>query len=115
LFGILDTSITRITQRSAAMSERDAEISRLNRRLDNLEEATLRGAVLLTGPDAETFAKACADAGLTVRAAQSDGKSDDIVRRRRIVARFLRNQQEWTIARIARALNKTDRGVGRML
>jgi hypothetical protein len=97
------------------MSERDAEISRLKQRVDNLEEATLRGAVLLTGPDAETFAAACKEAGLAVRAAQSDSKSDDIVRRRRIVARFLRNEKEWTIARIARALNKTDRGVGRML
>ena len=97
------------------MSETDLELAKLKRRLDNLEAANGLRGLLPTSPDGDAFAEACAEAGLGVRTAQAEGKSDDTVRRRRIVALILRKKHGWTIARIARAMNKTIRAVERML
>jgi hypothetical protein len=97
------------------MNEKNIDLARLARRVDNLEAANSLRGLLPTSPDGDTFAEACAEAGLGVRTAQGEGRSDDTARRRRAVALILRKKEGWTIERIARAMSKTERAVKKML
>ena len=99
------------------MSEKEmtVEFARMKRRLSELEAAQGLRGLLPPNEDAQVFAAVCREAGLGVRTAQEAGKSDDTVRKRRVVAGILRKKHGWIVKRIARAMNKTERAVEKML
>jgi len=96
------------------MRDEPTEIAKINRRLDNLEAANGLRGLLPTSPDADTFAEACAEAGLGVRTAQGETRAHDTATRRRVVVQILR-KQGWKNSRIARAMGKTVRAVEKMI
>lgn len=99
------------------MSEKEmtVEFAKMKRRISELEAAQGLRGLLPANEDGQVFAEVCREAGLGVRTAQEDGRSDDTVRKRRVVAAILRKKHGWIVTRIAKAMNKTERAVRKML
>lgn len=65
--------------------------------------------------DEEILIDICRQVGVGFRAVQGATRSADVVACRRVVVITLRKQCGWTMSRIARAVQKDERSVRRML
>lgn len=68
-----------------------------------------------TETDEQMLIEVCRQVGVGFRAVQGAVRTPNVVAARRVVALTLREQAGWTVRRIARAIQKTERSVERML
>lgn len=97
------------------LQELARRVRALERRISELEASeALRD---LRGPtsDERILEETCGQVGVGIREIQGDGRNGDTVRARQVIARALREKSGWSVRRIARAMRKTRRAVGKMI